>query len=153
MALLTFLALNLNGMKTLMGFIRQHAGFLSHPKAKITKFGDKQASKVRVRTKYFFIRCTQAANLEAWAPQLEWLGTRRAPQNFYLGDQLWGLGTLVKILGKGLPEIFLRAQPWYPLRAKASLCIRTVFLNGHSENIHSVVAYLLILIANLVKLL
>jgi len=41
----------------------------------------------------------------------------------------------------------------YPTHAKASLCIRTVFLNGHSENIHAVVAYLLILIVNLVKLL
>ena len=92
-----------------MGFIRQHAGFLSHPKAKITKFGDKQASKVRVRTKYFFIRSTQVANLEAREPQLEWLGTQRAPQNFYLGNQLWGLGTLVKMLGspKGSLKFFL----------------------------------------------
>ena len=71
---------------------------LSQAKAKITKFGDKQASKIRVHTKYFSIRCTQATNLEAWAPQLEWLGGRRAPQNFYSGDQLWGLGALVKML-------------------------------------------------------
>ena len=61
-------------------------------------------------TKYFFIRCTRATNLEAWAPQLECLGAQRAPQNFYSGDQLWGLGALAKIFT--LAEIFLRAQPW-----------------------------------------
>ena len=36
---------------------------------------------------------------EAWAPELEWLGAWRTPWNFYLGDQLWGLGTLTKRLG------------------------------------------------------
>ena len=52
-----------------------------------------------VRTKYFFIiRCTWTTNLEAWAPQQEYLGVRN-PRNFYLGDQLWGLGTLAKMLG------------------------------------------------------
>ena len=71
---------------------------LSHPKAKITEFGDKQASKIRVHTKYFF-RCTWVTNLEAWAPQLECLGAQRAPQNFYSGDLLWGLGALAKMLG------------------------------------------------------
>ena len=80
-------------------FHKTTCGFLSHPKAKITKFGDKQASKIRVRTKYFFIRCTRATNLETWAPHLEWLGARRAPWNFYSGNQLWGLGALVKMLG------------------------------------------------------
>ena len=55
---------------------------------KITKFGDKQASRIGVRTKYFFVRCTRTTNLEAWAPQLECLGARRSPQNFYLGNQL-----------------------------------------------------------------
>ena len=34
-ALLTFLVLNLNGMKTLMGFIRQHAGFCRTQKLKL----------------------------------------------------------------------------------------------------------------------
>ena len=74
-------------------------GFLSHPKAKITKFGDKQASRIGVHTKYLFVRCTRTTNLEAWAPQLECLGGQRAPQNFYLGDQLSGLGALAKMLG------------------------------------------------------
>ena len=60
---------------------------LSHPKAKITEFGDKQASKIRLHTKYFF-RCNRVTNLEAWALQLECLGAQRAPQNFYSGDQL-----------------------------------------------------------------
>ena len=60
---------------------------LSHPKAKITEFGDKQASKIRVHTKYFF-HCTRVTNLEAWVPLLECLGAQRAPRNFYSGDQL-----------------------------------------------------------------
>ena len=37
----SFLVVNLNGTKTLL-----------HPKAKITEFGDQQASKISVRTKY-----------------------------------------------------------------------------------------------------
>ena len=91
------------------GFHKTTCSFLWNRKGKITEFGDQQASKIGVRTKYFFIRCTQAANLEARAPQLEWLGTQRAPQNFYLGNQLWGLGTLVKMLGspKGSLKFFL----------------------------------------------
>ena len=57
------------------------------------------SQKMSVRTKYFFIiRCTWTTNLEAWAPQQEYLGVRN-PRNFYLGDQLWGLGTLAKMLG------------------------------------------------------
>ena len=44
MALLTFLVLNLNGTKTFM-FHMTTSRFLS-PKAKITKFGDKQASRL-----------------------------------------------------------------------------------------------------------
>ena len=69
--------------------------FLSNPKAKITEFGDQQASKIRVRTKYFLTRCTRATNLRG-------LGTpagMRAPRNFHSGGQLWGLGTLTKMLG------------------------------------------------------
>ena len=81
------------------GFHRTTCGFLSHPEAKITEFGDQQVSKISVRTKYFFVRCTRATNLEPWAPQVEYLGARRAPQNFYSGDQLWGLGALAKMLG------------------------------------------------------
>ena len=40
-----FLVLNLNGTKTFM-FHMTTCTFLSHPKAKITKFGDKQASRL-----------------------------------------------------------------------------------------------------------
>ena len=64
----SFLDVNLNGTKTLMGFIGQHARFVLHPKAKITELGDQQASKISVRTKYFFVRWTRATNLEPWAP-------------------------------------------------------------------------------------
>ena len=80
------------------GFHRIICRFLSHRKPKTTEFGDQQDSKMSVRTKYFFIiRCTWTTNLEAWASQQEYLGVRN-PHNFYSGDQLWGLGTLAKML-------------------------------------------------------
>ena len=47
-------------------------------KVKITEFGDQQASKILVRTKYFLIRCTRVTNLR-------------------------GLGTPAGMLGLGLP--------------------------------------------------
>ena len=47
---------------------------------------------------FFIIRCTWTTNLEAWASQQEYLRVQN-PQNFYSGNQLWGLGTLAKILG------------------------------------------------------
>ena len=56
------------GYESFDGFHMIICGFLSHPKAKITKFSDQQASKISVRTKYFFVRCTQATNLKPWAP-------------------------------------------------------------------------------------
>ena len=56
------------GYESFDGFHMIICGFLSHPKAKITKFGDQQASKISVRTKYFFVRCTQATNLKPWEP-------------------------------------------------------------------------------------
>ena len=74
--------------KNFDGFHKTTCGFLSHPKSKITKFGDRQTSKIHVRAKYFIIRCTWAINLEAWGLQLEWLGALRVPRNFYLGDPL-----------------------------------------------------------------
>ena len=72
--------------KNFDGFHKTTGGFLSNPKAKITKFGDQQASKIRMRTKYFLIRCTWATNLR-------------------------GLGTPVGMLGspKGCPEFFIWA--------------------------------------------
>ena len=57
------------------------------------------------RVRFAFVQNTSSSDVlgrptwEAWAPQLECLGTRRAPRNFYLGDQLWGLGDLNKMLG------------------------------------------------------
>ena len=56
------------GYESFDGFHMIICRFLSHPKAKITKFGDQQASKISVRTKYFFVRCTQATNLKPWEP-------------------------------------------------------------------------------------
>ena len=43
-------------------------------KAKITEFGDQQASKIRVRTKYFLIRCTRATNLRGLGTPAGMLG-------------------------------------------------------------------------------
>ena len=78
----SFLVLNLNGTETLIGFIGQHGGFCRTQKLKLLSFGDQQASKISVRTKNLFVRCTRATNVEPWAPQVECLGAQRAPQNF-----------------------------------------------------------------------
>ena len=57
-----------------MGFIGQHARFCcTHAKAKITEFGDQQASKISVRTKLL--------------------------RQMYSGDQLGALETLDKMQG------------------------------------------------------
>ena len=77
------------------GFHNTTCGFLSHPKAKITKFGDKQASKIRVRTKYFFIP-SDVLGRPAWRP----------------GHPSWNVWE-----PKELPEIFIRAtnfEVWAP---------------------------------------
>ena len=74
-ALLTFLVLNLNGMKTLMGFIRQHTGFCR----------TQQASKIRVRTKYFLIRCTRAGNLRGLGAPAGMLGSPKGSPKFSFG--------------------------------------------------------------------
>jgi len=55
---------------------------LLHPKAKITKFGDKQASRIGVRTKYFFVRCTRTTNLEAWRTPAEMFGSPKGSLKF-----------------------------------------------------------------------
>ena len=99
MALLTFLVLNLNGTKTLMGFIRQQAGFCRTQKLKLPSLA------ISRRVRFAFVQNTSSSDVlgrppwEAWAPQLECLVARRAPRNFYAGDQLWGLGNLNKMLG------------------------------------------------------
>ena len=98
-ALLTFLVLNLNGMKTLMGFLRQHAGFCRTQKLKFLSL------VISRPVRFVCVQNTSSSYVlgrptwEAWAPQLECLGARRAPWNFYSGDQLWGLGALTKMLG------------------------------------------------------
>ena len=94
-ALLTFL----NGMKTLMGFIRQHAGFCQTQKLKLPSL------VISRPVRFLCVQNTSSSDVhgrptwEAWAPQLECLGARRAPWNFYSGNQLWGLGALTKMLG------------------------------------------------------
>ena len=45
------------------GFHKTTCGFLWNRKGKITEFGDQQASKIGVRTKYVLIRCSRATNL------------------------------------------------------------------------------------------
>ena len=75
------------------GFHKKTCGFLSNPKAKNTKFGDQQGSKIRVHTKYFLIRCTSATNLSPGHPS-------------------WNAWEPV-----GLPEIFIRVtnfEVWAP---------------------------------------
>ena len=66
--------------KNFDGFHKTTCGFLSNPKAKITKFGDHQASKIRVRTKYFLERPGHPS-WHAWEP-------KGLPEIFYSGDQL-----------------------------------------------------------------
>ena len=76
------------------GFHKTTCGFLSNPKVVISR-----------TVRFMCVQNTSSSDVhgrptwETWAPQLECLGARRAPQNFYLGDQLWGLGALTKMLG------------------------------------------------------
>ena len=99
MALLTFLVLNLNGTKTLMGFIRQHAGFCRTQKLKLPSL------VISRPVRFVCVKNTWSSDIlgrptwEAWAPELECLGALRAPRKFYSGDQLWGLGALTKMIG------------------------------------------------------
>ena len=67
------------------GFHKTTCGFLSNPKAKITEFGDQQASKIHVRTKL--------------------------PHQMYSGDQLERPGhpSWNAWEPEGLREIFIRA--------------------------------------------
>ena len=60
--------------ENLDGFHKTTCGFLSNPKVKITEFGDQQASKILVRTKYFLIRCTWATNLRGLGTPAGMLG-------------------------------------------------------------------------------
>ena len=94
-----FLVLNLNGTKTLMGFIRQHAGFCRTQKLKLLSL------VISGPVRFVCVKNTWSSDVlrrptwEAWAPELECLGARRAPRKFYSGNQLWGLGALTKMHG------------------------------------------------------
>ena len=81
------------------GFYKTTCEILLNPKVKITRFGDQQASKIRVRTKYFLIRCTRATNLRGLGTPAGMLGSPKGSPKFYTGDQLWGLGALTKMIG------------------------------------------------------
>ena len=67
------------------GFHKTTCGFLSNPKAKITGFGDHQASQIRVRTKYFLIRCTRATNLRGLGTPAGMLGSPKGSPKFLFG--------------------------------------------------------------------
>ena len=120
----SFLVVNLNGTKTLMGFIGQHAHFCCTQKLKLPSLVINRPVK---------LVCVQNASSSdvlgrpTWSPgHPRWNVWKacRAPQNFYSGDQLWGLGALTKMLGSLkllLPLKWLRGF---------SKVIRTLFL-GH----------------------
>ena len=67
------------------GFHKTACGFLLNPKAEITKFGDQQASKIYVRTKYFLIRCTRATNLRGLGTPAGMLGSPMGSLKFLFG--------------------------------------------------------------------
>ena len=67
------------------GFHKTTCGFLSNPKAKITGFGDHQASQIRVRTKCFLIRCTRATNLRGLGTPAGMLGSPKGSPKFLFG--------------------------------------------------------------------
>jgi len=67
------------------GFHKTICGFLSNPKAKITEFGDQQASKIRVRKKYLLIRCTRATKLRGLGTRAGMLGSPKGSPKFLFG--------------------------------------------------------------------
>ena len=71
--------------KNFDGFHKTTCGFLSNRKAKITEFGDHQASKIRVRTRYFLIRCTWATNLRGLGTPAGMLGSPKGSPKFLFG--------------------------------------------------------------------
>ena len=82
-----------------MGFIRRHAGFCGTEKLKLLSM------VISKPVRLVCVQNTSSSDVlwrptwEAWATQLECLGVRSAPRNFYSDDQLWGLAPLTKILG------------------------------------------------------
>ena len=81
------------------GFLRQYAGFCRTQKQKLPSL------VISRPVRFVCVKNTSSSDVlrrptwEAWAPELECLGARRAPRKFYSGDQLWGLGALTKMLG------------------------------------------------------
>ena len=76
------------------GFHKTKCGFLSNPKVKITEFGDQQASKIRVRTKYFLIRCTRVTNLRGLGTPAGMLGSPKGSPKFLFGPPTLRSGRL-----------------------------------------------------------
>ena len=83
-ALLTFLVLNLNGMKTLMGFIRQHAGFCQTQKLKLPSLVISRPVRFMC-AQNFLIRCTRATNLRGLGTPAGMLGSPKGSPKFLFG--------------------------------------------------------------------
>ena len=71
--------------KNFDGFHKTTCGFLSNQKAKITEFGDQQASKICVRKKYLVIRCTRATNLRGLGTWAGMLGSPKGSPQILFG--------------------------------------------------------------------
>ena len=135
--LLRFLVLNLNGMNTLMSFTRQHAGICQTQKLKLPSLA------ISRPVRFLCIQNTSSSDVlrrptwEAWAPQLECLGAQRALRNFYAGDQLWGLGTLTKMLGspKGSQLKFSLGHSLDKLPVINTLCLNMLDWNCFHYNV------------------
>ena len=84
-ALLKFLVLNLNGTKTLMGFIRQHAGFCRTQKLKLPGLEIIRRVRFACVQKCFLIRCTRATNLRGLGTPAGMLGSPKGSPKFLFG--------------------------------------------------------------------
>ena len=67
------------------GFHKTTCSFLWNRKGKITEFGDQQASKIGVRTKYVLIRCARATNLRGQGTPAGILGSLKGSPKFLFG--------------------------------------------------------------------
>ena len=81
---LTFVVLNLNGMKTLMGFIRQHAGFCRTQKLKLPSLVISRPVRFMC-VQNFLIRCTRATNLRGLGTPAGMLGSPKGSPKFLFG--------------------------------------------------------------------
>ena len=105
-ALLTFLVLNLNGMKTLMGFIRQHAGFCRTQKLKLPSL------VINRPVRFMCIQNTSSSDVHGWPTWEAWAPQRNTSFLFDLCEDMvfspkptltirgqWGAGTPVQVTG------------------------------------------------------